>query len=116
LPKLKVIREALHLRRRRPELFGADEAAAYSPLQFSGAKAEHAVGFTRGGSVAVVTPRLVLGLGLHLCDPWGDTTVALPPGLWIDLVTGHPWHGGQVAVGELLASFPVALLERDPAI
>ncbi|MDQ3504886.1 MAG: malto-oligosyltrehalose synthase, partial [Actinomycetota bacterium] len=36
LPKLKVVREALHLRRRRPELFRAGSNGAYAPLVFSG--------------------------------------------------------------------------------
>ncbi|MDQ4037533.1 MAG: malto-oligosyltrehalose synthase, partial [Actinomycetota bacterium] len=110
LPKLRVVREALHLRRRRTEAFGAGAAGAYAPLLFSGTKAEHAVGFTRGGCVAVVTPRLVLGLK----SEWDDTVLALPAGTWTDLLTGRVWTGGAVVVGELLAAFPVALLERDP--
>lgn len=135
LPKLRVVREALHLRRRRPERFGAGVAGAYAPLTFSGPAAEHGVGFTRGRpvSVAVVAPRLVLGLRLCLPDApthradsrgvaapgrqsgeWGDTTVALPPGSWTDLMTGARWDGGDIRVGELLASFPVALLELRP--
>ncbi|MGI8627523.1 MAG: hypothetical protein ACR2J5_13300 [Geodermatophilaceae bacterium] len=110
LPKLRVVREALHLRRRRPEAFGAGAGGGYAPLLFSGTKAEHAVGFTRGGCVAVVTSRLVLGLK----SEWDDTVFALPAGSWIDMLTGRVWTGGAVDVGELLAAFPVALLERDP--
>lgn len=109
LPKLRVVREALHLRRRRPELFGAGAAGAYAPLLFSGARAEHGVGFTRGGSVAVVVPRLVLGLR----SGWDDTALRLPRGAWTDLLTGATCEGGPVLVAELLASFPVALLELN---
>ena len=47
-PKLRLVREALHLRRRRPAVFGPGEAGAYSPLAFAGRAAGHAVGFTRG--------------------------------------------------------------------
>jgi len=112
LPKLRVVRDALHLRRRRPELFGAGAVGAYVPLIFSGAAAGHAVGFTRGSSVAVVAPRLVLGLR----SGWGDTVVGLAPGTWTDLLSGVAWDGGEVALGELLGSFPVALLERDSAV
>ena len=136
MPKLRVVREALHLRRRRPELFGAGAAGAYAPLVFSGAAADHGVGFTRGGSIAVVVPRLVLGLHLGLpeaptrsADPrrvsalgrqsrvWGDTAFALPAGSWTDLLTGACWQGGDVLVADVLATFPVALLERtaEPA-
>ncbi|MBA3294328.1 MAG: malto-oligosyltrehalose synthase, partial [Geodermatophilaceae bacterium] len=130
LPKLRVVREALHLRRRRPELFGAGSAGAYEPLAFTGSAAGHGVGFTRGGAVAVVVPRLVLRLCLpdaptHRVDPrrvlapgrqsadWEDTTVSLPTGSWTDLLTGSSWAGGDVRVGELLGCFPVALLEAS---
>jgi len=110
LPKLRVVREALHLRRRRPELFRAGTTGAYAPLVFSGGKAEHAVGFTRGGCAAVVVPRLVLGLRSR----WDDTVLTLPAGSWTDLLTGAARSGGTVEVSALLASFPVALLERSP--
>ncbi|MDQ3733076.1 MAG: malto-oligosyltrehalose synthase, partial [Actinomycetota bacterium] len=111
LPKLRVVREALHVRRRRPELFGAGPAGAYAPLQFSGELAAHGVGFTRGASVAVVVPRLVLSLR----EGWAGTNVVLPPGSWTDLVSGAVWSGEAVSMTELLAAFPVALLERGPA-
>jgi len=71
LPKLRVTRDALHLRRRRPELFGAGEAGAYLPLEATGAEADHVVAFTRGGSVAAVVPRLVLGLVPRVADAAG---------------------------------------------
>ena len=106
LPKLKVVREALHLRRRRPEVFGV--GGGYTPLAATGAKAAHAVAFLRGGLVATIVPRLVLGLG----GDWGDTTVDLPPGLWRSILTDTEVDGGSVALSGLLADFPVALLER----
>jgi (1->4)-alpha-D-glucan 1-alpha-D-glucosylmutase len=130
VPQLRVVREALHVRRRRPALFGPGEAGAYAPLSFAGAAAAHGVGFTRGAegpdaggpAVAVVVPRLVLGLAA--CGGWADTTVTLPPGAWIDLLTGATWDvaasghargsGRPVPLAELLAAFPVALLERIP--
>jgi len=133
LPKLRVVREALHLRRRRPELFGAGPAGAYEAVVFSGDMAEHGVGFTRGGSVAVITPRLVMRLCLpgaptrrvdarsvpapgRQSQAWGDTSMAIPVGSWTDLLTGVVWDGGEIQVGELLAGFPVALLERSPDV
>jgi (1->4)-alpha-D-glucan 1-alpha-D-glucosylmutase len=60
--------------------------------------------------MAVVVPRLVLGLAAR--GGWAGTTVTLPPGEWTDVVTGAPVAGGPVAVGDLLAGFPVAVLER----
>jgi (1->4)-alpha-D-glucan 1-alpha-D-glucosylmutase len=127
LPKLRVVREALHLRRRRPEAFGPGPAGAYVPLTVRGSAAAHATGFTRGARVAVVVPRLVVGLvagrdpsELGAIPPgpnpargaWGDTVVALPPGRWTDVITGAAVAGGDVAVEALLHRFPVALLER----
>ncbi|MGH9281635.1 MAG: malto-oligosyltrehalose synthase [Acidimicrobiales bacterium] len=106
LPKLHLVRQALHLRRRRPAVFG--QAGAYEPLTASGAKADHVVAFTRDGQVATLVPRLVLGL----CGGWGDTSVALPAGEWRNVLTGDTVPGGEVAVRTLLARFPVALLER----
>jgi len=107
LPKLKVVREALHLRRRRPSAFGAE--GSYTPLVASGAKAAHVVAFVRGQQVATVVPRLVLGLA----GDWGGTTVDLPAGRWRSVLTGTDVDGGRVRLADLFAAFPVALLELD---
>ncbi len=74
LPKLWLVRQALHLRRRRPRCFvpGAD----YRPLTAAGPRAAHAVAFCRAGEVVAVAPRLVLGLA----GCWGDTAIELPAG------------------------------------
>jgi (1->4)-alpha-D-glucan 1-alpha-D-glucosylmutase len=110
LPKVALVRAALRLRARRPEAFGPGEAGAYVPLAFAGPAAAHLVGFTRGGIVAVVVPRLVLGLEAR--GGWEDTTtVTLPPGPWTDAVTGAAVAGGPARVGDLLDAFPVAVLE-----
>ena len=105
LPKLMVVREALHLRRRRPDVFAG---GSYTPLDASGAKAAHVVAFLRGDRVATVVPRLVLGLG----GDWGGTAVTLPPGRWHNLLSGAEVDGGPVPLAGLLDGFPVALLER----
>jgi (1->4)-alpha-D-glucan 1-alpha-D-glucosylmutase len=107
LPKLHVVREALHLRRRRPEAFGPD--GGYEPLFAAGARAGHVVAFSRGGRSATVVPRLVLGLA----GRWEGTSVSLPGGEWRNVLTGEEVAGGTVALGSLLAAFPVALLERQ---
>lgn len=107
LPKLLVIQRALQLRQRRPELFGAK--STYEPLQVSGPKAAHAVAFARRGEVVTVVPRLVCGL----TDGWGQTTVRLPAGRWREQYTGQDVDGGEVELAELLARFPVTLLERE---
>jgi (1->4)-alpha-D-glucan 1-alpha-D-glucosylmutase len=107
IPKLKVVREALHLRRRQAAAFGG--AGSYEPLAAAGAKAAHVVAFVRGGAAVTVVPRLVLGLG----GDWGDTTVELAAERWRSVLDGAEIDGGAVAVAALLERFPVALLERS---
>ncbi|HEV7515217.1 MAG TPA: hypothetical protein VGR07_02850, partial [Thermoanaerobaculia bacterium] len=108
LPKLWLIRQGLHLRRRFPELFG--RGATYRSLPVHGARAEHAVAFTRGEGVVTLVPRLVMKLG----GDWGETAVDLPAGRFRNELTGEEVDGGERPVAALLARFPVALLCRDP--
>ena len=103
-PKLWLIHRLLDHRRRCPDLYATRE---YEPLTARGAKAAHAVAFARGG-LAVVVPRLVAGLA----DDWADTTLALPPGRWTEVVTGSGIDDGEVTVADLLRRFPVAVLAR----
>ncbi len=107
LPKLWVTRQALHLRRRRPELFGP--AGDYRPIEARGTKAEHVVAFGRGDGCVTLAPRLPLKLG----KDWGETTIDLPEGPWTNLLTGDPLKGGRVPVRDVVARFPVALLWKD---
>jgi len=99
--KLWVTRTALRLRRDRPELF-----TSYTPVQAEGAQAHHALAFDRGGALTVATR-----LPVQLAESgWGDTVLPLD-GTWRDELTGTQ-HTGQVALAELLATYPVALLTR----
>ncbi len=107
LPKLWLIWHTLHLRRERPEHFGP--SSAYTPLAAEGAKAHHAVAFQRGDSVITVVPRLVMGLD----GDWADTTLRIPSGVWRNVLTGEEHQSGAVALSQLLARFPVALLTRE---
>ncbi|HYU33077.1 MAG TPA: malto-oligosyltrehalose synthase [Thermoanaerobaculia bacterium] len=106
LPKLWLLRQGLHLRRRRPEAFGP--RGGYRPLPVRGGRAEHAVAFARGEEAVAIAPRLILGLA----GDWGETSVELPVGGWRNELTGDELEGGERKVGELLARFPVALLAR----
>ncbi len=106
LPKLWVIRQALHFRRKHPELFGP--YGRYVPLTAEGPKAGHVVSFMRGDEVITVVPRLVLSLA----DRWGDTSLHLPKGPWLDLLGGNEWKEGSIRLRQLLSRFPVALLVR----
>lgn len=109
VPKLWLIRRALCARQRRPDAFGAGEAARYRALFATGARAAHALAFQRGQEVVAVVPRLVLTLR----EEWEDTTLELPPGRWRNELTGDDAEG-QVRLSELLARFPVAFLFAKP--
>jgi (1->4)-alpha-D-glucan 1-alpha-D-glucosylmutase len=102
--KLWLIQRALDIRRRAPAPFAAD----YEPLAAEGESADHVVAFLRGGTIAVVVPRLVIGLGGN----WRHTSVALPRGRWRNELTGEEREGGKAVLDELLVRFPVALLRR----
>ncbi len=105
--KLLVTSRALRLRRDRPDLF-----TRYTPLPAAGAAADHAVGFDRGGAIAVAT-RLPAGLAAR--GGWGDTVMLLPPGVWRDELTGRRHDGGETPLSDLLAVYPVALLRHADA-
>jgi len=110
--KLHVVRQALTLRRDRPELF-----SGYRPLAAEGPAAEHALAYHRNPSLVVVATRLPLGLER---TGWLDTVLPLPagPGEWTDLLTGAPVDTGpeprRAVLGDLLTRYPVALLLRGP--
>ncbi|MFW5997941.1 MAG: malto-oligosyltrehalose synthase [Desulfovermiculus sp.] len=104
LPKLWLVRQALHLRRRMPETFGP--AGSYEPLSVQGAKAAHVLAFVRGGQAVSIVPRLPLSLD----GMWEDTMVSLPEGTWNNILTNTQVQGGPQAVSSLLHDFPVALM------
>jgi (1->4)-alpha-D-glucan 1-alpha-D-glucosylmutase len=106
LPKLHLVRCALHTRAGRPELFG--EGSSYRPLKVSGAEENRVISFMRGEGAVTVVPRLVLGLD----GDWKDTSLELPAGVWSNVLTGEDFTGGQAPLGRLLKRFPVALLLR----
>ncbi len=134
LPKLLVLARTLAFRRAQPALFGVD--GGYRALAAEGAAAAHVVAFARGETAAsiasagsksiapdgatttaprataavTVVPRLVVGL--ERGGGWRDTTLALAPGRWRNVLTGDVVDGGRVSLADVLARFPVALLAR----
>ena len=98
--KLWVVSRTLRLRRDHPELF-----SAYQPLWALGSGASHVLAFDRGGAITVATVRPV---GLQRSGGWGDTSLVLERELE-DAFTGRR-HAGRVAVADLLARYPVAVL------
>ncbi|MEU8520460.1 malto-oligosyltrehalose synthase [Streptomyces sp. NPDC048577] len=107
--KTELVRAALGLRRRHPDLFG--EPGSYAPLTATGPAARHCLAFARSGEVVTVVTRLPLRLAE--AGGWQDTEVPLPEGRWFDLLHGvREFSGGAVKVAELLEERPVALLSR----
>ena len=107
LPKMHVIREALSLRRRRPEAFAPGAEGCYGSLLATGPRLAHLVAFRRGDYIAVIVPRLTAKMG----NDWGDTEVELGDGVFTNLLD-RSVHEGKVPVRLLFENFPVALLEK----
>lgn len=124
--KLFVTWRLLTLRRQQVELF---ETAPYEPLDVEGEHADHLCAYLRGdeaGRVLTVVPRLPLRLRRNAApwpcgaEVWADTQVILAEGgggPWECAFTGrrieaHQYEDGSasLAVSDLLATFPVAVL------
>ncbi len=105
LPKLWIIRQTLHLRRRKPALFGPH--STYLPLHARGAEAEHIVAFARGDGLMTVVPRLTM----HLDGQWADTILDVPSGYWHNILTGDEFEGGKIRIKDIFSRFPVGLFE-----
>ncbi len=105
LPKLWLIRRALEVRRSHAGSF----TGAHQPISARGARLSHLVAYLRGDEVLVVVPRLTLSLD----GDWGDTAMALPPGVWKNVFT-ETLHSGETPAPALFGAFPVALLIREP--
>ncbi len=106
LPKLWLIRRALALRGKRPELFGS--ASSYQPLYAEGTQAKRLIAFSRASAVVVAAPRFNLKIGGR-CD---DTTLELPGSRWRNELTGESIDDARLPVGRLFDRFPVCLLAR----
>ncbi|MBT2594407.1 malto-oligosyltrehalose synthase [Arthrobacter sp. ISL-72] len=104
--KLLVTSRALRLRRDRPELF-----TGYTAIAATGPAAAHLVGFSRrtGESPGAVTLATRLPRRLEQSGGWQDTSVTLPAAM-TDELTGSSFGPGPVAVADVLARYPVALL------
>ncbi len=126
--KQTLIRRALRLRRRVPDLFAR---GAYVKLTAEGPEADRVLAFARvhGEHAALVAVGRLLAplLGPGATTPlpavtsWRGTSLALPRNLmsrtWSDVLGGmvprggHAPGGARIPVGELFGALPVALLE-----
>jgi (1->4)-alpha-D-glucan 1-alpha-D-glucosylmutase len=126
--KLHLTSKALRFRRENRELF---ESGSYLPLTVEGACQEHVCAFARSVgdcSVLVVAPRFCSRLiqdssGLPLGpEAWEDTRIIQPPGTaascYRNVFTGEILNldqqeaGLSLALRDIFAVYPVALLER----
>ncbi len=87
--KLWLTRQALHLRRRRPAAFGPGAAGRYEPIDLG----PDCLAFRRGRDVVVAALR-------H--PNAGAVTVELPPGTWVDVLTGTRTTGSVAVDGMVL--------------
>jgi (1->4)-alpha-D-glucan 1-alpha-D-glucosylmutase len=71
-----------------------------------GPAASHLLAFDRGGAVTVATIRPV---GLQRSGGWRDTALDLGGGALRDAFSGQG-YSGRIAVADLLARYPIALL------
>jgi (1->4)-alpha-D-glucan 1-alpha-D-glucosylmutase len=101
--KLWLTRQALRLRRDRPDWF-----TGYRAVEASGPAQDHLIGFDRGGAITLATR---LPIALVAAGGWRQTAVEISAP-HIDALTGRRWEG-TVAVEDLLASYPVALLAAE---
>jgi len=104
-PKMRVVTAALRLRRDRADTF---TDGRYTPVLAEGAAAEHLVAFLRADDVLTAVTRHSVVLAE---TQWGDTSLTLPDGVWVDCVGGGRFSG-RVLATDLFAELPVALLER----
>ena len=124
--KLWVVRQALRSRRERCALF---ESGDYTALTVKGEHSDHVVAFARrheGDVAIVVAARMFASLvnepgALPLgAAVWGDTTLSLdvlaPGTKLVNVLTGESLEAGkQVALANLFAHFPAALLHQRDA-
>ncbi|GAC1429368.1 MAG: malto-oligosyltrehalose synthase [Thermoanaerobaculia bacterium] len=112
--KLFVTWRTLELRSRRAELFRRGE---YRVLR---SESPAVCAFTRGDDVLVAVPRLTTRLtqpgAPAIGELWGDATLpTVSRGRFRDIFTGEMLQlsGEPVRMADVLATFPVAVLERD---
>jgi (1->4)-alpha-D-glucan 1-alpha-D-glucosylmutase len=129
--KLHVVMTALNHRRSDSSLYAQ---GSYRPLEAEGDRKANVVAFGRyreGRTVIAVAQRLVASLtGDDGRAPplghavWGGTRLLLPdnaPTRWVDLLTDTPVSAAEadgrlsLALGDVFATFPVALLVGEPA-
>ena len=114
--KMFVTHRLLTFRRERPDLFAR---GSYAGVGAVGASADKVVGFERrceDASMLVAVPRHTASLGFPpIARVWADTQL-LPPVTathWRDIFTGRKRRGDALALSEVFAELPFAVLVAE---
>ncbi|MGA7965089.1 MAG: malto-oligosyltrehalose synthase, partial [Gammaproteobacteria bacterium] len=114
--KYFMLSRLLAVRRRLSETFAS---GGYRRLEVTGERSGEVLAFVRGTgrgqvvvAVARVQPALETGNACTLsAAAWGDTRIVVDAACaWHDELTGRRYPGGELAVGDLLAPLPAAVL------
>ncbi|MBM6399097.1 malto-oligosyltrehalose synthase [Phycicoccus sonneratiae] len=112
--KMRLTALALRLRRDHPAAFVGPDSS-YAPVATGTA---HALAFARGDAEGPRAVTVVTRAAGRLADAggFGEASVEVPPGEWVEVLSGREVGSGAAALTELLADRPVALLVRqDPS-
>ncbi|MGG5259395.1 malto-oligosyltrehalose synthase [Phycicoccus avicenniae] len=112
--KMRLTALALRLRREHPSAF-VGEDATYAALEVG---TEHALAFARGDAEGARALVVVTRAAGRLADAggFGEASVEVPPGEWVEVLSGREVGSGTALLADLLADRPVALLvRRDPS-
>ncbi|WP_445502911.1 malto-oligosyltrehalose synthase [Microvirga sp. G4-2] len=118
--KQSILARLLQDRASTPSLYADGD---YQAIPVEGERASHVIAFMRqhgDGKLAVIVPRhwnSLVSTDRPKFDPamWSGLGLALPDGQWRNVITGQVstiMAGGQ-DLGELLSSFPFAVLKQD---
>jgi (1->4)-alpha-D-glucan 1-alpha-D-glucosylmutase len=121
--KLFLIYRALKAKEANRDIF---RSGAYLPLEPAGRFRNHVIAFAwrhKRQWAVVIAPRFLSGLVQEGCFPlgrqvWQDTDVTMPdgaPAAWRNVITNEAASSGRaLSIGEILLSFPVAMLIGNP--
>ncbi len=115
--KLFLTHQLLQARKEYSEIFSNGD---YQPIEVTGKYQNHLVAFARNygdKTIVAIAPRFLTGIikpgQLPLgVDVWSDTSLKLAHKNWYNLIDHQTIVGENLAVGEILQNFPVALLIR----
>ncbi len=113
--KLFLTHQLLTARKEQAKIF---QDGNYQPLEVSGKYHHHLIAFSRNygdKTIIAIAPRFLTGIVKSGQLPlgkqvWSDTSLKLPHKDWHNLIDRQTIVGENLAVGEILQNFPVALL------